>query len=390
MKYLLLTLMFLVIQSFFSMLEMACVSFNRVRLQYFVSLGKKRAIWLSKLLNRPTFLFGTTLIGVNASMQFGSECARRFYLDLGISPDWAAISQIFLVLIFAELSPMFAARHHPEHTVMLGIPLIYLSSKILSPIIYLLDLICRGAGRIFGIPKSTRMALSRDEIQKAVEGELEEDAVLTSLFTLKMHTAGELMTPLAECFTLSSNTRISEMREQCVECYQSEIPIYHGESKNIIGIVYPRDLLRYSSHTVIGPYARSPWFITEKSSILQILKEFRRNNENVAVVLNKVGISVGILTLDDIISEVFGKKGNQRMGIHDVLLERTFSGDTLVSEINKTYHIALPGTGTLLETVEEKLERHAEAGDTVRVDCFELHVDEITLLKDAIISLKTI
>lgn len=372
------------------MLEMACVSFNRVRLQYFVSLGKKRAIWLSKLLNRPTFLFGTTLIGVNTAMQFGSECARRFYLDLGLSPDWAPISQIFVVLIFAELSPMFAARHYPEHTAMLGIPIIYLTSKILSPIIYLLDLICRLAGRIFRIPKTTRMALSRDELQKAVEGELEEDTVLSSIFMLKSLTAGELMTPITECFTLSSNTRISDMRTKCSSSYTPEIPIFHGEQKNIVGIVYPRDLLRYSSHTVIGPYARSPWFITEKSSILQIIKEFRRNNENVAIVLNKVGISVGILRLGDIIGEVFGKKGKPSTAFPAILLERTFSGNTLVTEINKTYHIELPGTGTLLELVEEKLERHPDAGDTVRIDCFELHIDEITLLKDAIISLKTI
>ncbi|MCH9613490.1 MAG: hypothetical protein SP1CHLAM54_04930 [Chlamydiia bacterium] len=390
MKYLLLTLLFLALQGFFSMLEMACVSFNRVRLQYYVSQGRAHAIWLSKLLNRPTFLFGTTLIGVNTAMQFGSECARRFYQDLGLNPDLALLSQILIVLIFAELSPMFAARHYPEHTVRLGIPVIYLLSKILTPIIYLLDFICRAAGRLFGVKKTSAMSLSRDELQKAVEGDDEPDAVLTSIFTLKTLTAGELMTPIEEVFTLPSSSRISDLREKCAEKYQPEIPIYQGEQKNITGIVYPRDLLRYSSHTVIGPYARSPWFITEKSSIFQILKEFRRNSENLAIVLNKVGISVGILTLDDIISDIFGDKGRHLKTAHATLLDRTFSGDTPVDEINKTYHIALPPGGTLLELVEKHLDHSAETGDSIRIDCFELHVDEITLLKDATISLKTI
>lgn len=372
------------------MLEMASVSFNRVRLQYYVSQGKAHAIWLSKLLNRPTFLFGTTLIGVNTAMQFGSECARRFYQDLGLNPDLALISQILVVLIFAELAPMFAARHYPENTVRLGIPLIYLCSKLLTPLIYLLDFICRLAGRVFGVKKTSAMSLSRDELQKAVEGREESDEVLTSIFTLKTLTAGELMTPLAEVFTLPSSAYISDLREKYAKNYQPEIPIYQGDQKNITGIVYPRDLLRYPSHTVIGPYARSPWFITEKSSIFQILKEFRRNSENLAIVLNKVGISVGILTLDDIITEIFGNKGRDLKAVHATVLDRTFTGNMSVAEINQTYHIDLPGEGTLLELVETHLERAAETGDSVRIEGFELHVDEITLLKDATISLKTI
>ena len=122
-------------EAFFSMMEMSCVSFNKVRLQYYVSKGNIRAKWISELLNSPAKLFGTTLIGVNAALQFGSECARQFYQSLGLSPDWAALSQIFLVLILAELAPMFAARRYAEHVCMLGIPIIYVFSKVMVPLI---------------------------------------------------------------------------------------------------------------------------------------------------------------------------------------------------------------------------------------------------------------
>ena len=128
--FLMLLIVSLVIQGFYSMLEMACVSFNRVRLQYYVSQKNRRAMWLSYLLNNPTRLFGTTLIGVNTAMQFGSECARRFYASLHVSPDWAPLSQVIIVLIFAELAPMFAARRFAENVAMLGIPIIYITSFI--------------------------------------------------------------------------------------------------------------------------------------------------------------------------------------------------------------------------------------------------------------------
>ena len=93
--FLFLTISCLIIQGFFAMLEMACVSFNKVRLQYYVSKGQKRAIWLSYLLNHPALLFGTTLIMVNAALLIGSECSRKFYDSLGLSPDWAPLTQVF-------------------------------------------------------------------------------------------------------------------------------------------------------------------------------------------------------------------------------------------------------------------------------------------------------
>src|SRR5579862_3451905 len=108
------SLISILIQGFFALFEMACVSFNKVRLQYFASLGKKRAIWLSELIQQPSRLFGTTLIGIASSLQIGSEFARKFYESIGFNPDFAPITQVFLVLIFGEMVPMFAARRHPE------------------------------------------------------------------------------------------------------------------------------------------------------------------------------------------------------------------------------------------------------------------------------------
>ncbi|NRA89902.1 MAG: DUF21 domain-containing protein [Simkaniaceae bacterium] len=157
--FLLLVVVSLIIQGFYSMLEMASVSFNHVRLQFYVSQGSRRAKWLSYLLKNPTRLFGTTLIGVNTAMQFGSECARRFYSSLELSPDWAPITQIFVVLIFAELSPMFAARRYAENVCMLGIPILYFTSFILRPIVFVLDLICRFVNFLFGV--KTNSGLSR-------------------------------------------------------------------------------------------------------------------------------------------------------------------------------------------------------------------------------------
>ncbi len=258
----------LVIQGFFAMAEMACVSFNKVRLQYYVSRQNKRAIWLSYLLHHPALLFGTTLIGVNTALIVGSECSRRFYMALGLSPDFAPLSQIVLVLIFAEIAPMIAGRRYAEHVSMLGIPILFFFSVLFRPVIWSLDLFCRFVNRLIGHPVAAGAYLSREELQNMIEerdetilsesSKREFNTVVASIFTLKNKTAKDLMLPLTQVPLVPSFCSVKEMREILQDKPISYLPIYHRTSQNIVAIAYPRDLLRLSENKKIKDYARPP------------------------------------------------------------------------------------------------------------------------------------
>lgn len=391
--FLLLVLLSLVIQGFYSMLEMACVSFNRVRLQFYVSQGNRRAKWLSSLLNNPTRLFGTTLIGVNATMQFGSECARRFYSSVDLSPDWAPISQIFIVLIFAELAPMFAARRYAENVVMLGIPILYLTSFILRPVIFLLDFLCRFINFLFGVKSRSGLYLTREELQKAIEERDDApreklDPILVNIFGLKNKTAKDLMDPIGEMKSIPSENTIGELKELLGLQTFPFIPVYHKNPQNIVAVAFPRDLLRLPDDTRLRAYCRSPWFITEKNSVLEIMKEFRRNNQSLAIVLNNQGQAIGTLTLDAVVDEIFGNRddwisfGEYVPGKGKVFVDRSFPGDTFVSEVNKWFSIEIPGKkeATLEDLMEESLGHRPDRGDVVRVGNYELSVEETSLI----------
>lgn len=395
----------LIVEGLYSMLEMACVSFNRVRLQFYVSQGYRRAKWLSKLLNNPAYLFGSTLIGVNTALQFGSECARRFYASLDLSPDWAPISQIFIVLIFAELSPLFAARRYAENVVMLGIPIIYLTSYIFRPIILLLDLICRTINFFCGVKSNSGLYLTREELQKAIEERDDTpkeklDPVLMNIFALKNKTAKDLMDSLRNMKTIHSEETVGGLRALLsLEAFPF-IPVFHKDPKNIIAIAFPRDLLRLPDDTPLRPYCRSPWFITEKNLILEILKEFRRNNQSLAVVLNDQGSIVGILTLDAIVDEIFGEHddwisfGEYAPDKHKkILVDRSFPGDTLIANINNWLKIELPmedKEDTLEDLMEQSLNHPPDLGDSIRVGFFELSVEESSLIAGCTILIRSI
>lgn len=391
MIYLFLALASVIVQGCFSMLEMACVSFNRVRLQYFISKKKKRAMWLGFLIKHPSILFGTTLLGVNGALQFGSECARKFYTSMGVSPDWAPLSQVFLVLIFAELAPMFAGRLYPEMVSMLGMPVLYFFSIILRPVIWILSILCRFFNWLFGASSSKTLYLSREELQKAIEAHSEDfDSVLMSIFSLKGKTAKDLMLPVGKFPTISADSTVADLRQLLNKKFATCIPLTHQNHNNIIALAYPRDFMREGPDVKLTQEARSPWFITETTPVMQILKEFKKNNQVMAIVLNKLGVAVGIITADTIVSEIFGERSVFRKSRQKTILRKSFPGDTPVVNVNAEFELELPGHDTLLDLMEELLGHPPGKGDTIQVGQVEMILEDFTLLGETTISIHTL
>src|SRR5262249_31560070 len=156
--------------------------------------------------------------GVNVALMASSECARRFYESLGLNPNLAPITHIPFVLLFGELVPMFAARTYPEHMAKMGIPLLYLSSKILSPCIAVIDVLFQFLNRTFkGTQNKSHVFLSRDELQKLLEEheagpgtekELYFTQMIGNIFSLRGKKAALFMKHLALVPAVSSRSSI--------------------------------------------------------------------------------------------------------------------------------------------------------------------------------------
>ncbi|PIS03025.1 MAG: HlyC/CorC family transporter [Chlamydiae bacterium CG10_big_fil_rev_8_21_14_0_10_42_34] len=386
-KFLFLTLLSVAIQALFAFFEMACVSFNRVRLQYYVSIGTKRAIWLNYLLMRPSRLFGTTLVGITTSLMFGSECSRHFYESMNLDPDWAPLTQVPLVVIFGELAPMFAARRHPEQSAMVCVPLMIFIAKILTPITWTFDAMSHFVHRLMGKKKEVPLFLSREEVKMAFEeqdeGKDEFNAAVGQIFQLKNLTAGQLMIPLAKVQMVPSHSTLSEVRHLLSVHYSPMIPIYHRFPHNIVAIAQLRELLPVEETKRVIDSARSPWFVTRDTSVLQLLQQFRRNNQSVAVILDPSGQAAGVLTLDQILSGIFGEKiyesDTTPMSNY---IDRTLSGDMSVSEFNKQFDRKLPeGEGdTLSDLIMKEFGYLPVRGESIHIDDLEFTADDLTLL----------
>lgn len=387
--------------AFFSMEEMASVSFNKIRLQYLIKQGSHRAEWLSYLLQNPSRLFGTTLIGVNVATIVGSECSRQFHQAIGINPDFAPLSQVIIVIIFGELAPLFAARSYSEHVALLGVPFIYIASKLLAPFIWILGLLSKLANYLTGgVEPHPELLLSKDELQRIIEEQDEEkgiaqekadfNLITRNIFRVRDKTVKHVMTSLTEKPLISSQITIEKLRKS-ISDIPSYLLVYHKEINNIIGIVFIRDLIRAPALKKVRDYCQSPWFIAEKTPLFQIIKQFRRNSEHVAIVLDDKGKATGLINFDDILEEVFTRQPPIRSK-HGVLIDRTLPGNMTLADFNLEFQVNLTGDKeeTLSEMAMRILEHHPEVGETLLVPPFEFTVKEATLLEVKTFSVKTI
>lgn len=394
--WLTLNLISLFFLAYFSMIEMACLSFNKIRLQYYVSKGSRRAHWLNWMLHHPSRLFGTTLLGVNFMLMVGSECNREFYEALGINPDFAPISQIVLVITLGELAPMFAARRHPEHVSMLGIPLLYACAMLLKPIVASIDLFSRLLTSLFGVKKreASHFLITREELQKMLEVKEEHPSqslegfglIVPNIFSLRDKKAVGVLEALKPLHLLPVQATVSNVRDAMKLSPLPFLPLYHKRPNTIVGIVYPKDLVQAQGGDPIKKYLKTPWFISEETPILDLLKQFRSNGQSVAIVLNSKGHAVGFLTLDACLEAIFGQFSQRKpYAKHETrlakIIERRVKGDMPLKLFCKEFDVDYPDSkeGTLAEMAVKVLGHSPDLGESIIIGPLLLTVTEISL-----------
>lgn len=298
------------------MQEMACISCNKLRLNFAASQKKRWALWLEGLLEKPQLLFSTTLVGVNVSMMISSESARRFFESLDVDPNLAPLASIPFLLVFGELIPMFAARLYPDHTSRLGIPLLYASAKLISPFVALFSALFTKR-----FQAHERHFLSRDELQKLLEehqaGYLGEEITpendfISNIFSLRSMQAFQLMQRLDQVISLSTHTTVGELRTIMKKSRQPIFPVFHRTKSKIVGIVYLQKLLNATSNKRVDEYTESAIFIPHNLPALEVIRKIQEEGQTGAVVINPQGEAKGLIFLDDLVDEVFGSLSKKR------------------------------------------------------------------------------
>ncbi|MFN6561468.1 MAG: hemolysin family protein [Nostoc sp. ChiSLP01] len=328
----LIILVLIIANGVFSMSEMAIVSARKVRLQQLANQGDAKARVALKLAESPnnflsTIQVGISLIGILTGAFGGATIANRLAVYVRLVPVLAPYSEpvsfgivvliiTYLSLIIGELVPKRLALNNPEGiAAFVAIPMRALSA-IASPMVHLLSASTDMVLRLLGVTQSTEPQVTEEEIKILIEQgteagtfeEAEQDMV-ERVFRLGDRPVSYLMTPRPDIVWLDLDDTAEENRQKMVESAYSRYPVCQGGLDNVLGVIPVTDLLARSFRgeqldLTVG--LRQPVFVPESTRGLKVLELFKQTVTHMALVVDEYGVIQGLVTLNDIMSEIVG------------------------------------------------------------------------------------
>jgi len=308
----------LALSGYFSSSETALTTVNRFRLKELAEQGNKGAINSLKLLENPSKMLSTILICNNvvnlSASALTTTMAARIWGNTAIAISTGLLT--FLMLIFGEITPKTMATLNNEKVSLRCGSVIYGISKIITPVIYLVDKFSNAVLRLFRIdPKSARKAVSEYEFRSFVETsvqdgviETEEKEIINNVVDFGDTTAKDIMIPKVDITFVPIDSTFDELKDIFLEEKYTRLPVYEDTTDNVVGIVNMKDLLFYENWDgfSIGQIMREPAFTYEYKNTADLLAEMRQKSISMIIVLDEYGAAVGLITLEDLLEEIVG------------------------------------------------------------------------------------
>jgi len=395
--------------------EFAAVSVRRSRIQQLAADGNPLAAWLLPVLQDPAALdryIAACQIGITlSSLMLGAYAQSTFavwltpyFASLGglqaVAAQSTSTAVVLLVLtvgqvIFGELIPKSLALQHPTQTAMYTLFGMVPSLWIYRPFIKWLN----GTGLLFlrllgASPQAHRHIHSPDEIELLIAesrdgGLLEPDEHrrLQRALRLNLRQAKQLMVPRTRVSAVNITTPLNQVISLIAQSPYSRLPVYRDSIDNIVGIVHTKDLVRWlvgdGAAVTLENVMRPLVSIHESVTADRVLRHLQERHSHQALVVDEFGGTAGLITLEDVLSELVGDVGDE------------FKAADPVAETLPDGRVRLPGemavddAAALLDTMWETdgttvgglvsgaLGHLPAAGEVVTIGDFEFEVERV-------------
>jgi CBS domain containing-hemolysin-like protein len=322
---------------FFVAAEFSMVRSRRSRLEAMARAGDAKARMVLKATASMARLlsasqFGITLasigIGVLAEETLAHTFAQSFAaLAVPLRLSAATLGMVCAMalvtyghVVFGELAPRSAALNHPEEVSRWLVPPLMVFAWITSPFTWLLNKSAETVLRLFRqTPVSAEENVhSADELRILVEQsqevgvlERQDAALIEGVFEFSEKNAREVMTPRTAIDALDIEATLDEAVATIVETQRSRYPVYEETIDNIVGLALAKDfipLLRdRPAKFTMAQVMRPVHVVPGSREVEEVLADFKRLKEHMAVVLDEYGGTAGIVTMEDLLEEIVGE-----------------------------------------------------------------------------------
>ena len=334
------------INALFAAAELAIVSSKNTKIKILAEKGNKNAILFQKLLKEPTKFLSSIQVAITFAGFLSSASAATSlstymtdFLNMLKIPYAAQTSVIIItillsifILLFGELIPKRIAMVNPEKIALALIPMVNFIYIIFRPIVVILSFTTNLILKLLGISRTlTEQQVSEEEIKANIymgtkQGLLEDEdsKMIMSIFDFDDEIVSKIMVPRNETYMININDLDKETLKETVSVGYSRIPVYEDREDNVIGMLYIKDLLKYSLEDMEFPFEkvreilRKPFIVPESKKINKLLKEMQKTKKHIAIVTDEFGGVIGIATIEDIIEEIVGDINDEYDDEHDI------------------------------------------------------------------------
>lgn len=333
----LLQIILILLNAFFAATEIAIISLNEKKVKARAEEGDKKAKKMLKMIKDPTKFLSTIQIGITlagflgsafAADNFATRLTDFFVKAFSLTAESAAIVNTvsvvlitlilsFFTLVFGELVPKRLAMKNKEKLANAVCGTITGMTVVLKPVIWLLTVSTNGVLRLCGVnPKETEEAVSEEDIvllldAGADEGTLKQDDIqyIKNVFKLDSMVAEDVMTPRRSVVCIADTATDAEILSIIENEGYSRIPVYSGESDNVIGIVRAREYLlkRGLPAFELKQVIVDPIYTPESKPLVALFREMQKTHMHIAVVVNEYGFMSGVVTMEDVLEQIVGE-----------------------------------------------------------------------------------
>lgn len=308
----------LALSGFFSSAETSLVAVNKIRIRTLADQGNRRAKTLLEIFKNESKMLSAILIGNNLVNTFMASLSSMIaYRFGGYAVSIATFLITFLILVFGEITPKTIATRSPEKFALAYAPVILAIMKVLTPVIWFINLFSSMILRLLGYKNDQKNAsFTESELHTILdvsheEGviETEERDLIRNVFDFTDVKASQIMVPRVHVVSIDVDTTRDELEKIYREEHYTRLPVYEGNPDNIIGIINMKDLVFCDPNKPLDlrKLLRRPYFTIENKGISELLSELQKDAYNMTIVLDEYGELAGILTVEDIVEEIVGE-----------------------------------------------------------------------------------
>jgi CBS domain containing-hemolysin-like protein len=395
----------LILIGFFSGIEIAFVSSSKLNIELKRKQGTYAGKVLSKFMENPATFIGTSLVGINICLViYGllmTEATHELFNAIGLPENeflrlfLDTIIATIIVLVLAEFIPKAIFRSKPEQTLTFFTLPIQFFYFLLYPIAKLFVQISEFILKyLFNVKITAEKTIySRVDLEQFVKQlrtgqDSESQDINTELFENALYLSQvkirECLVPRNEIEAIEASTPIDEVKNLFIETKLSKILVYEGSIDNVIGYLHHLDFLKRPTNVKAGLHKIPA--VPEAMNAVELLNQFTRERKSIAWVIDEFGGTAGIVTMEDILEEIFGEIEDEYDEVEYVEKqlsnnEYIFSGRLEIDYLNEKYDLDFPETQaeTLSGFIIENHESIPKQKDRIIIGNFEF---DILLMSD--------